>query len=184
MTAMKKKQTSNLLLLGGVAAAAYFFFRPKDASAAGTVPVGPTPDNKPPEEDKQPAGTPPRDAPSLSGTVASNTTALTNAALAQVDQVNAVVLAEMNLGDDWTGPPPIADREEVMTARNLFNIPSGRSVASWITDSVYFASFGQGARVPAAGDQGSGWQPYIQIWTNVWNNVKDELLRGVNEVTG
>ena len=101
-----------------------------------------------------------------------------------MDQVNAVVLAEMNLGDDWVGPPPIANRDEVMAARNLFSIPSGRSIASWITDSVYFASLGQDARIPAIGDRGSGWQPYIDIWTNVWNGVKSELLNGVNEVTG
>lgn len=177
---MKKSQTKTAVMLAAAAAAAFFFFRSKPAKAAGLPAADvPDPDGAPPEAEPEPPGTPPRNAPPLTGTVATNIAALNQAAGDMIDDINSDVWDAMNLGD-WSGPPPIANESDVAVVRSAMGIPAGRTIASWVTDEVYFARFGDGARVPDESMQGNGWNLYTQIWVAVWERAKARLLDGVN----
>jgi len=176
----KKDNTTTYLLAAAAAAGAFFLFR-KKASAATTPPdtFDRPDDTEPPQDDPAPQGTPKRDAPPMQGGQTQATKAGKMVVDTYIDQINAVVLSEMNLGPDHQGPPPEANEAEVAAVRQLFSIPDGRTIASWVTDAAYYGMFK--GNIPAEANRGTGWDPYIAVWKALWKHAKAGLLFGVNK---
>lgn len=186
--AKKPDTTTTIVLAAGAAFAAYFLFKPKTASAksGGSDSLPPPPpddDAGPPESDPLPPGTPKRNAPAMSMSKDQAISAGKSVVENYVNEANILISSEIasNLPPEWSGPPPEPTAAEVRVFRELYGIPSNRTIASWITDAAYYGLFGENAEVPQEANRGSGWQPYMDVWNTLWSYAKNQLLRGINK---
>ena len=174
---MKKKNTP--LLLGGLAAiAAFFLFRKKANASVPDVPIGPVnpDDGVPPVAPVEPEAVK-RNAPAMGmGYDAALLQGITRVR-SGAQTFNNATIAAMNLPADWAGPPPVPTAAELGVGADAIGMPGGRTPSSWLADQGYFSQF-PNLKIPAPANRGSGWKPYIDLWSALRADAKAQLITG------
>jgi hypothetical protein len=176
-----KKDSTTPWLLGAGALALVYFATRKKADALGEVVIDDPTADIPPGDDKPPTDEPlpptpsgikkrknaphfPYDLPVALGLESGKASGIH---IEWTQAVGAAMDANANDTDDPT-PTDIAD------AKASFGIPKGRTIASYLADVVFDEMYPTIGRIPAEGNQGKGWQPYIDSWVRTWKYLQTQ----------
>jgi len=173
---MASKYQKYLPIGVAVAAGALILFFARKSSAA-PIPVGPTPT---PTPTPTPAPTPtPTPAPSGGGGAKVNAPAFP---MSETDAKNSEPLYVNSEHSEWAGllsevmaangnPTGSPSPEDYQEARRRANISSGRTIPSVLADEAFVQMYGID-HIPSGSKRGTGWQPYIDSWTRMYNTLK------------
>lgn len=182
---MARKNTGGAVAFAALAGLGAFVLFGRKAKAKKKA--GPTPEPEEPEEPGEPPTEPPqppdvkKDAPPYAFDVVTQYAVETATANVYIGRfLGAVNRAAMNMG--YTDDPEavdvltfLEDPELRDAAKQMYGIPSGRTIASYLTDETFFDVYPQAGKIPAQQNRGTGWSPYINAWKRIWDYTKDQL---------
>lgn len=176
---MSKKENAKLLALALLPAAFYLFTR-RTVKPTGNKPDDDAAPEEDTEEQEEGTGKPTKKpAPEMSSF--DNLFDLGSDALETYGDIANSAAQDQRLLDDplFSGPIFEATAAERQAAREELQVPSGRSLASFLTDKAYFGVGGE--KIPKKKNRGAGWDAWIALWSDLHDSIKGYLIPGLNK---